>query len=252
MPKLPVIQGLIDRRVLVNYRCDPRHLARLLPPPFRPKLVKDVGMAGICLIRLRQIRPHGVPRFLGLGSENAAHRIAVEWDEADGAVREGVYIPRRDTSSRFNHLVGGRLFPGVHHHARFEVDDERDDGRLNIAYTSDDGDTKVHVEARIADALPAGSVFANVDEASEFFRGGSVGYSFRGHDAPPDGLELRTEQWLVTPLDVTCVASSFFDDSARFPTGAATFDNALLMRGIEHEWHATPPPATTNFVPPGP
>ena len=87
MLKLPVIQGLIDRRVLVNYRCDPQHLARLLPPPFRPKLVKEVGMAGICLIRLRQIRPHGVPRFLGLGSENAAHRIAVQWTDA-GRSRE--------------------------------------------------------------------------------------------------------------------------------------------------------------------
>ncbi len=34
------------------------------------------------------------PRRLGLRSENAAPRIAVEWDDATGP-RTGVYIPRR-------------------------------------------------------------------------------------------------------------------------------------------------------------
>ena len=41
-------------------------------------------MAGICLIRLQQIRPWFVPGCCGIGisSENAAHRMAVEWDES--------------------------------------------------------------------------------------------------------------------------------------------------------------------------
>ena len=36
--------------------------------------------------------------------------------------------------------------------------------------------------------------------------------------------------------------TGFFDDAARFRKGAATFDNALLMRNIEHEWHTTAAP----------
>jgi hypothetical protein len=62
---------------------------------------------------------------MGLRSENAAHRVAVEWDE-DGAIRTGVFIPRRDSSSRLNALVSGRVFPGVHHHARFHVSETED------------------------------------------------------------------------------------------------------------------------------
>src|SRR5262249_50739749 len=153
------------------------------------------------LIRLRHIRPRGLPAFVGIGSENAAHRIAIEWDEpdGDGRVREGVYIPRRDTSSTVNHLLGGRLFPGVHHPARFDVDEESDGGQLCVAFRSDDDATRVRVQARIAQTLPASSVFKSIDEASEFFRGGSVGYSFAGQDRPPDGLELRTHRWAVTP-----------------------------------------------------
>ena len=123
--KIPVIHGVIDRRILVNYRVDPAVLAPLLPPPLRPKVIRGIGMVGICLIRLRQVRPAFLPAWLGIASENAAHRSAVEWDDG-GTVREGVYVRRRDTDSRLNALAGGRLFPGVHHHARFTVRETAD------------------------------------------------------------------------------------------------------------------------------
>jgi hypothetical protein len=52
-----------------------------------------------------------------------------------------------------------------------------------------------------------------------------------------DGLELRSFNWHVQPLAVERVESSFFEDRALFPTGSVEFDCALLMRGIDHEWH---------------
>jgi hypothetical protein len=42
-------------------------------------------------------------------------------------------------------------------------------------------------------------------------------------------------------LEVHSVQSSFFDDASQFPPGAAGLDCALLMRGIEHEWHTREP-----------
>ena len=50
--RIPVIAGVIDRRILANWRCDPAALARLLPAPFRPNLANGYGVAGVCLIRL--------------------------------------------------------------------------------------------------------------------------------------------------------------------------------------------------------
>ena len=103
---LPVIQGVIARRVLVNYRVRPAALRSLLPAPFEPKTIDGWGMAGICLIRLKHLRPRGVPAALGFSSENAAHRIAVVWD-AGGSLEEGVFVRRRDTSAWWNVLAGG-------------------------------------------------------------------------------------------------------------------------------------------------
>src|SRR5215204_3142584 len=146
--RIPVIQGVIERRILANYRVEPRVLQRLLPAPFRPKLWRGFGVAGICLIRLARIRPKLLPLPLGIGSENAAHRIAVEWD-VNGERFEGVYVPRRDTSSRLNSFAGGRLFPGEYHHAKFQV--REDDRQLSVHFESDDSTARVTIAGRVAD-----------------------------------------------------------------------------------------------------
>jgi hypothetical protein len=232
--QIPVIRGVIDRRILVNFRVEPDVLARLLPRPFRPKLVNGMGMAGVCLIRLKHIRPRFLPAFLGISSENAAHRIAVEWDQ-DGEPHEGVFIPRRDTSSWLNTLAGGRLFPGVHHRARFQVQEAGD--HFRVAVDSDDRRTRLRVEGHVGTELPGTSVFASVAEASRFFERGSLGYSVTRRPGEFDGLELCIHHWQVQPLILEPVESSYFEDREQFPPGSVAFDSALLMRQIEHEWH---------------
>lgn len=234
--RIPVLRGVIDRRILVNYRIDPDVLADILPAPFRPQLVGTVGIGGICLIRLKQVRPRFVPRWIGIASENAAHRFAVEWDGPDGQIQGGVYIPRRDSNSRLNALAGGRLFPGTHHHARFRVNES--DGAYRVAVDSDDGQVRVALAGRLANAIPDGSAFGTIECASEFFHRGSLGYSPAGQPDRFEGLELRDLTWSIAPLAISHVVSSYFDDRDRFPAGAIEFDSAFLMRGIEHEWHS--------------
>jgi hypothetical protein len=117
------IHGIIRRRLLVNFRVDPRAIAPLLPPRFAPKLHEGQAVAGICLIRLEEIRPKRFPRVVG--------------------------------------------------------------------FSTSDGDRL-------------------------------------------DGLALRTHEWKVEPLAVDRVYSSFFESLP------ATFDCALLMRDIAHEWEPVP------------
>ena len=227
---LPTMRGVIDRRILVNYRVDAGALDERLPDRFRPQTVDGFGIGGICLIRLRDLRPQRVPVTLGMGSENAAHRIAVEWNE-DGERRTGVYVPRRDTDSRLNTLFGGRVFPGVHYHATFDTDEA--DGMYEVSMTSDDERTRVQVAGTETDSLPSDSVFKSVDEASSFFEQGSMGYSPNERTDELEALELHTFEWNVTPLAVESVASSYFD---AFSEEAVAFDHALLMEDIAHEW----------------
>jgi len=232
--KLPEIRGTIDRRMLVNYRVDPNVVAKLLPAPFEPKLHRGMALVGICLIRLKNIRPTWLPTWMGIGSENAAHRFAVSWLEGDER-REGVYVHRRDTDSRLNSLLGGRLFPGYHYHARFEVEETTE--RYSLRMTSDDGVTNLAVRGQIAPALPTTSIFASLEDSSRFFAAGSLGYSPTPSGRKFQGLKLQCDNWQAIPLEIEEVRSSMFDDQALFPAGSIAFDHALLMRDIEHAWH---------------
>lgn len=232
--KIPAIVGTIDRRILINYQADKEVIERFLPAPFTPKLVKGKAIVGICLIRLKNIRPKGIPFNIGLSSENGAHRIAVEWTE-NGELKEGVYVPRRDTSSKLSSLAGGRIFPGIHHLADFTVKEM--DGNYDIGFKSEDG-TFLSIKAEETKAWNKASVFDDHDCASDFFKQGSVGYSPNKIGETFDGLELKTKTWEVSPLAVSQVTSSFFEDKTVFPDGTITFDNALLMRDIDHEWNS--------------
>lgn len=234
--KIPIIQGTIDRRVLVNYTVDPDLIRKIIPQPFRPKIYRGKAIVGICLIRLKHMRPKGLPNFIGISSENGAHRIPVEWTE-NAETHEGVYIPRRDTSSYVNSFAGGRIFPGRHHHAKFDVKEA--DGHYHIAFKSSDG-TMLSVDADKSETLNSNSIFQDVDTASNFFKAGAIGYSPNGEKY--QGLKLKTFNRKVEPLTVTEVHSSFFENENIFPKDSVQFDNALLMTSIKHEWHSVETP----------
>ena len=203
-----MIQGTIKRRVLLNFRAEPGVVAARLPGPFRPKLHRGHAIVGVCLVRLEQVRPQGLPAFVGVSSENAAHRIAVEWTDAEGQVRDGVFVVRRDTGSVLNRWAGGRLFPGDQRGARFEVSDSGHG--IRFVMESFDREVRVEVFGEDAPYMPKDSCFQSLGEASEFFETGSVGYSATRDAARFDGLRLCPQEWdcLLYTSDTTSTSTS--------------------------------------------
>jgi len=236
--KIPTLQGIIKRRILVNYCAEPGAIQKILPKGFRPKLHKGKAIAGICLIGLEHMRPKFTPEFVGIKSENAAHRIAVLWKDENGEAREGVYIPRRDTNSFINSAIGGKLFPGEHHRANFEI--AENGNKIKFSMKSEDKTASVKLTGTICENLPENSAFSSLDEASKFFEKGSLGYSATKNGADLDGISLEIKEWKVEALDLDFVESSFYDDETIFPKDSIEFDHALIMQNIEHEWHSVP------------
>lgn len=237
--KIPTISGTIACRILLNYRVEPSAIVQILPENFRPKLISGFAIAGICMIRLEKIRPDGMPSFIGQWSENSAHRIAVEWDEGD-EVKEGVFVPRRDTNSPLTALAGGRIFPGMHHLSRFTISDS--DSHISIRVDSRDSEHPL-IDARFheIDKIPGDSIFPSLEESSRFFENGCIGYSSRTDSCLLDGLWLEIDEWQVTPLHIEHARSAYFDDQTLFPPGTIEIDHALLMRDIPHKWHSEKP-----------
>jgi hypothetical protein len=237
----PTLEGIIERRLLINYRADPEVVAGMVPPPFRPQLVAGQAVVGICLLRLGELRPLGFPRFVGQRSENAAHRIAVEWDTDDG-VAQGVYIERRDSHSMLNVAAGGRIFPGRHYRSHFSVYESGFD--YSVGFHSADGLVAAQVEAHLSPTLTGSHLFPDLASASDFFRAGSIGYSDGGSGHRLDGMALDTDRWQIEPLTVELATSTCFDADGRFPQGSVALDCGLIMRNVAVRWRSVGPMVT--------
>nr|AGU09711.1 hypothetical protein [uncultured organism] len=226
--RIPRMAAMIERRLLVNYRVDPDAIADLLPAGLRPQIVDGSAVAGVCLIRLGAFRPMWVAPKIGHRSESAAHRVAVEWVGPYGQ-QTGVFIPRRLSASRLAQVAGGRVFPGVHEHARVRsVESARD-----LSVTVDAADLQVAIDAHV---VPPGdfesSLFSDLSTASDFFRKDAVGWS-PTRTGRLEPLRLDTNAWRVEPARATRVESSFFDG---LPSGSAVFDHVLVMRNVPVVW----------------
>jgi hypothetical protein len=231
---LPTLEGIIARRTLLNYWVDPDVARRLVPAPLEPAIHDGRAVAGICLIRLERLRPKHLPQSVGITSENMAHRIAIRYPGPDG-MRDGVFILRRETDRASVAALGGRLFPGVHTRARFDVRDPGD--RLEYSVTTEAGDTDVRLRVRLVEDWRPSPLFPVFEDVRSFFAKGDCGFSCSLRGDELEGMQLRTTVWEMSPLEVEDVASTFYDDRDRFPEGTIGLDGAVLMRGIPHEWH---------------
>jgi hypothetical protein len=79
-----------------------------------------------------------------------------------------------------------------------------------------DGRVEVDLSGGVAPDLPTTSIFRTLDEAS-------------------------ARSWAVAPLAIDRVYSSYFANEASFPAASVSFDCALIMRNVAHEWHAGEP-----------
>jgi len=65
----------IARRLLVNYRVDPKGWRPA--PGAVPAPTVSGGVGGVCFIALRHLRPAGIPLRWGFAARTSLHRFAV-------------------------------------------------------------------------------------------------------------------------------------------------------------------------------
>jgi hypothetical protein len=230
----PTLEGIMARRILVNFRAEPRLVASLVPRPLEVTIHRGFAVVGICLIRLEQLRPKGFPQSLGVSSENMAHRVAIRFKE-DGKTKNGVFIWRRDTDQNLTALLGGRLFPGLHSKAKFKVEETSHD--LSMQVKTRKGEADVHLKVENQSGWKPTDLFKTFGEARTFFQKGDCGFSCAYDEGRLEGMRLETLKWEMEPVLVKSVYSAFYEKLKPYSPKGLQFDCALRMKGIPHQWH---------------
>jgi hypothetical protein len=230
--KIPRLVGVIERRLLISYAVDPALVQALLPEGLRPQLVAGQAVAGVCLIRMGSLRPAFIKPPIGWGGENAAYRIAVEYEDATGATKTGVYVPQRFSQSYLPVLAGGRIFPGAQTKASFTVHETPE--TIQVAFTAGQAEAEVRVAVTPTSSFSS-ALFPDLAAASAFYRDSPVAWSPAGPSGRKEGLELATTAWHVEPGTLTHFQSRWLDS---LPAAQATFDHVLIMEQVPVEWRA--------------
>ncbi len=235
--RLPALYGLIRRRLLVNFRVDAEVMGRFLPAPtVRNSMGAFAPLLAFCPQLAGGDPPRMASAFLLASPARTPSPHRRHWDDSSGHPGDGVFISRRDTVLPPASISGGgRIFPGEHHLADFAVSDEA--SRISLSIRARDGRMALQLRAHESDSWPASSCFESLAASSCFFENGSLGYSVTRDCRRLDGIRLQIRDWRVRPLVVEQVESSFFSDESIFPAGSVTFDHALVMRDLSHEWH---------------
>ena len=214
------VRGVIERRLLVIYRLDPKVAKELLPPPWQARLIGGYAVAGIALAHLGRLRPAGLPPVAGLARESVTHGIAVEWESAR-SLYTGVFVTHHDSA------VAGRG-RRLRRAPRFTVD-ERTDG-LRVAYTGRDRTVRVDVDVSLAANLAGSALFPDVRAASRFLELDGEGGAAWG--PRPKGLRLSARDRSIGAARVLSATSTVFANTSVFPPGSVHLDSALLMRDL--------------------
>jgi hypothetical protein len=226
--KMPKLATTIDRRLFITYRLNPELLKPILPEGLEPDIINGYAVAGICLIRLKNMRPQWFTPELGITVENVAHRIAIKYVDDQGETHSGVYIPERHTSSELAAGVGSAALPGIYKKGSFEVHET--DKNFNIHMKGKE--LAVDIDASLTENWES-QLFDTAEAASNFYRYAPIAISPAPKGHKFETLELATETWAVDKVQVNKLVATFYD---AMPQSEIAFDHALVMRNIRATW----------------
>ena len=195
------VDAFFERSVVLGFALPAAELKTHVPPALELDTYADRwGFLAVAIVRTRDLRPAGFPRWLGRRFSLLGYRVFVRYRSSSGRVLRGLFILRSETDRRIMKL-SGNLFTRYNYHATDVSWDLQPD---EIGIRSVRSRLDVRVRMREEDpALPDGSPFDSWKEARRF--AGPMPYTF----APdPGGKEMVIikgvrSNWQPRPLEVT-------------------------------------------------
>ena len=217
--------GVVERRLLVNYRVELDVLDTVLTDPLRGREVGDTGkgVGSVCITRVEDTRPGFLPESLGVTVEMATHRVYARVEDGGDHC---VYVPWRGVSSRFHALVLSSLLPTDFDSADFLTEDR--DGARQVRVDWDSDVAGVVFRDTDRDTVDDDSVFYSVESASTFLCEAGVEYAMTGDVYT--GVETCPDRTDLKPVEISDERSSYFGKLG------GEFDSAFGMTDVELAW----------------
>lgn len=251
------VRAELDHLYMLNFSVDARRLSRLVPPPLRVLQRRGRGLTSVVLPSIKRMRP-ALTRFPAVDYEMCGVRVLVEHHGAAGRTTKGVYFARMiidpgwvarlaalmtpfsaEPGQIVKRAVGVDGAPAPVTPADFSV---RQRCEISVRRGESEflrADVRVEPE-QVRQPLPAGSVFADAEQAIETYNDIRNGFVLsRG-----GGLDIlqiasashRQETWPLEPLTVNEAWVQPLHDDPLFAGTPITVEPSYFTGAVPRYW----------------
>jgi hypothetical protein len=228
------ISAFFTHSLVLTYAYPAKTLQQLLPPGLAVDTYGAYGFMAIAMVQTRRLHPAFLPSALGVDFFLTGYRVFTRFSSKLSL--RGLRILRSDTDRRLM-AVGGNLlthYGYVHCQAAMVTDGDR----LHVTVTSPGAAADLDVVADLSSRpapLPAGSPFANLEDARRF--AGPLPYTFDYERETNSIVMIKATRthWEPQPISVV-VRNATFLDHPPFNEVTPILANAFHVENVPYRW----------------
>ncbi|RSK34032.1 DUF2071 domain-containing protein [Hymenobacter metallilatus] len=225
------VEALLSRTTVLTFAAPAAELQRLLPPCLTLDTLDDTwGFVAVALVQTRQLRPQGLPAWLGHQFFLIGYRIFVRYTTAAGKRLRGLYILGSETDKRHMQWLGNLLTSYRYR----TVDIYQAAIATGQTILSRQAGLCIEVENLVNEPeLPAGSPFRNWQQARRF--AGPLPFTFSWSPATKQVVIVEgiREEWQPQPVRVVAAEVAFIRNLG---LGKVRLASAFTMQNIPYRW----------------
>jgi len=230
------VEAFFQRSLVLTYAVPTSILAPLAGPGLELDTHGEWGFLAIAMVETRDLRPRGLPRWLGRDFFLSGYRVFTRFVRPGKQTLRGLRILRSDTNrATMTHL--GNLF--THYNYRqAKVAVKSDEDRLEIRIGTPDREADLHVTADLKSCpapLPARSPFQTMDDARSF--AGPLPYTFSYDERARKMVVIKglRQAWDTEPIYVDVKEATYLERPP-FAGADVRLANAFYVKDVPYAW----------------
>lgn len=220
-----------DTSLVLTYAVPKDQLQKFIPECLELDIFEDKwAFIAVAMVKTRNLRPRGFPKFLGNDFVLTGYRIFVKYNTSYGKRLRGLYIIKSETD-KTKMTILGNVFTHYNYN-KTDITFKRSGNEIKVASSKSNLSVKVE-EGDDQTALPSHSPFKDWKDARRF--AGPLPFTFTYDSVQKEVLIIEgvREDWTPKPVKVIESRVGFID---RLHLDGAVLANAFVIHNIPYYW----------------
>lgn len=230
------VDAFFRRSLVLTYAVHRAALTDLVGPGLQLDTYEEWGFLAIALVQTEDLRPHGVPRWLGRDFFLSGYRIFTRFVRPGHPTLRGLRILRSDTDRTMMARLGNVFTHYGYRVAKVAVAAEPD--RLEVTIRTPGREADLHVIADLASMpapLPERTPFRSIEDARSF--AGPLPFTFTYDERLGKMVVIKgiRQAWDPRPVRVEVREATYIDRSP-FREAGVRLANAFYLENVPYAW----------------